>query len=223
MQLIYGYVRVSTKEQKEDRQIIAMEGCELTVDKIFTDKESGKDFERTQYKKMIKQIRSGDTIIIKSIDRLGRNYNEILEQWRYITKTKNTDIVVLDMPLLDTTRSKDLIGTLISDLVLQLLSYIAENERVNIKQRQAEGIEAAKNRGVRFGREQQYNPMDYINIYELTAKKKLSVKQAIEQMGVSESTYFRIKRKLKQLGLGDSEKLSQSILYDSFDLGEIFC
>jgi DNA invertase Pin-like site-specific DNA recombinase len=189
----YGYVRVSTKEQNEGRQLIAMNECAFDIDKIYIDKQSGKDFDRTEYKKMLKNLKRGDVIIIKSIDRLGRNYNEILEQWRKITKTKGADIAVLDMPLLDTTKSKDLLGTLISDLVLQLLSYVSENERVNIRQRQAEGIAAAKAKGVHFGRKPIYNPEDFVHIYKRAKNKEIQVKDAIAMMGVSEKTYRRLK------------------------------
>jgi DNA invertase Pin-like site-specific DNA recombinase len=192
--VIYGYIRVSTKEQNEDRQLIALSECALAIDKIYLDKQSGKDFNRTEYKKMMAKIRKGDIIVIKSIDRLGRNYNEILEQWRKITKTRGADVVVLDMPLLDTTQSKDLLGTLISDLVLELLSYVSENERVNIKQRQAEGIAAARAKGIKFGRERQYNPDDYLHIYKRVKYGKLKAKDAIKLMGVSESTYHRMKK-----------------------------
>lgn len=142
--MVYGYVRVSTKEQNEERQVIAMR--EFGVDHIYIDKQSGKDFERPQYQRLAHRIRNGDTLVIKSIDRLGRNYEEILAQWRIITKEKNTAIVVLDMPLLNTRQSKDLTGTLIADIVLQLLSYVAQTEREFIRQRQREGITAAKER-----------------------------------------------------------------------------
>jgi DNA invertase Pin-like site-specific DNA recombinase len=195
----YGYVRVSTKEQNEDRQLLAMSECGFKIDKIYTDKQSGKDFDRTEYKKMLKAVKRGDIIIIKSIDRLGRNYNEILEQWRKITKTKGADIAVLDMPLLDTTKSKDLIGTLISDLVLQLLSYVAENERVNIRQRQAEGIAAAKAKGIHLGRPVKYKAEDYMEIYEKFRHKEISQKQAMKEMGVCETTYYRIVHELKNM------------------------
>ncbi len=202
----YGYVRVSTKEQNEDRQLIALDECGIKIDKIYMDKQSGKDFDRTEYKKMIKRLKCGDVLVIKSIDRLGRNYEEILNQWREITKVKKADIIVLDMPILDTTQNKDLLGTLISDLVLQLLSYVAENERTNIRQRQAEGIAAAKAKGIKFGRRRRYNPLDYIEIYEKTAAKQLKVMEAAAIMGVSESTYHRMKREL--LALGIIKKLS---------------
>jgi DNA invertase Pin-like site-specific DNA recombinase len=196
--MVYGYVRVSTKEQNEDRQLIALKECGKSVDSIYVDKESGKDFNRKSYLKLIQKLKTGDVLVIKSIDRLGRNYSEIIEQWRIITKVKNADIIVLDMPILDTSANKDLLGTLISDLVLQLLSYVAQNERENIMQRQAEGIAAAKLRGVQFGRKRQYDPTDYIEIYEKTSNKELSAKKAAEIMGVSESTYYRIKRQLKK-------------------------
>ena len=190
--MIYAYARVSTKEQNEGRQLAAFSECGVKIDKIFIDKQSGKDFERDEYIKMTKLLAKNDVIVI--------NYNEILEQWRQITKIKNADIIVLDMPILDTTKNKDLLGTLISDLVLQLLSYIAENERVNIRQRQAEGIAAAKKNGVRFGRERIYDPLDYIEIYKKTELKQIKVRRAVEIMGVSESTYYRMKKELIMQG-----------------------
>lgn len=150
---VYGYVRVSTKEQNEDRQIIALREFPVDEKSIYTDKLSGKDFNRPCYRKLLRRLRKGDVLVIKSIDRLGRNYEEILEQWRIITKVKKADIVVLDMPLLDTrAKGRDLTGTFIADLVLQILSYVAETERENIRQRQREGIAAARMRGIRFGR-----------------------------------------------------------------------
>lgn len=149
---IFGYIRVSSRDQNEDRQLIALKELAIPEKNIFIDKQSGKDFKRPQYRKMIRRVRKDDLLYIKSIDRLGRNYAEILEQWRILTKDKGIDIVVLDMPLLDTRRGKDLMGTFLSDIVLQVLSFVAENERTNIRQRQAEGIAAAKARGVRFGR-----------------------------------------------------------------------
>ena len=148
----YGYARVSTKEQNEQRQIIALEEFGLNLRQIFIDKQSGKDFERANYQRLTRRLKEGDTLVVKSIDRLGRNYNEILEQWRIITKEKGAAIVVLDMPLLDTRKNRDLTGTLIADIVLQLLSYVAQTEREFIHQRQAEGIAVAKAQGVRFGR-----------------------------------------------------------------------
>lgn len=149
---IYGYVRVSSKEQNEDRQMIALREISVPAKNIFVDKRSGKDFERPQYQKLLRKIKKDDLLYIKSIDRLGRNYDEILHQWQILTKEKGVDIVVLDMPLLDTRRGKDLMGTFLSDIVLQVLSFVAENERTNIRLRQAEGIAAAKARGVKFGR-----------------------------------------------------------------------
>ena len=161
---VYGYIRVSTKEQNEDRQMIALREVGVPERNIYMDKQSGKDFNRPQYKKLLRRIKKDDLLYIKSIDRLGRNYEEILQQWRYLTKGKGIDIVVLDMPLLDTRRGKDLMGTFLSDIVLQVLSFVAENERTNIRQRQAEGIAAAKARGVRFGRPEKEIPADFEEI-----------------------------------------------------------
>ena len=149
---VYGYIRVSSKDQKEDRQQIALKEVDVERQNIYVDKQSGKDFNRPQYKKMLRKLKKDDLLYIKSIDRLGRNYEEILQQWWILTKEKGVDIVVLDMPLLDTRRGKDLMGTFLSDIVLQVLSFVAENERTNIKQRQAEGIAAAKAQGIKFGR-----------------------------------------------------------------------
>ncbi len=161
----YGYVRVSTREQNEDRQLIAMREMSVPEKNIFLDKQSGKDFERPQYKKLVRRMKKDDLLYIKSIDRLGRNYEEIQNQWRILTKDKGVDIVVLDMPLLDTRRGKDLMGTFLSDIVLQVLSFVAENERTSIRQRQAEGIAAAKARGVRFGRPPQPLPENFHSVY----------------------------------------------------------
>ena len=188
---IYGYVRVSSQEQNEDRQLIAMAESGVTRGNIFIDKQSGKDFERPNYKKLIKRLRLGDTLIIKSIDRLGRNYEEIQNQWRIITKEKKVDIVVIDMPLLDTRRDKNLLGTFISDLVLQLLSFISENERTTIRQRQAEGIAAAKKRGVRFGRPTKEAPPDFDEIIAKWQKKEMPLDEILRQYGMSESTFYR--------------------------------
>ena len=163
---IYGYVRVSTREQNEDRQLIALREVGVSDKNIFMDKQSGKDFERPQYKKLLRKMKKDDLLYIKSIDRLGRNYEEILQQWRIITKDKGVDIVVLDMPLLDTRRGKDLMGTFLSDIVLQVLSFVAENERTNIRQRQTEGIAAAKARGVRFGRPPRPLPDNFHAVYQ---------------------------------------------------------
>ena len=165
---IYGYVRVSTKEQNEDRQLIALRELRIPEKNIYMDKQSGKDFERPQYKKLIRKMKKDDILYIKSIDRLGRNYEEILEQWRILTKDKRIDIVVLDMPLLDTRRGKDLMGTFLSDIFLQVLSFVAENERTNIRQRQAEGIAAAKAKGVRFVRTPKPLPDNFEEVYGFT-------------------------------------------------------
>lgn len=197
--MIYGYVRVSTREQKEDRQLIAMEEYGVSRENIYLDKQSGKDFNRANYIKLVKKLKKGDVLVVKSIDRLGRNYNEIIEQWRQITKVKNADIVVIDMPILDTTQNKDLLGTLISDLVLQLLSYVAENERKNIKQRQAEGIAAAKLRGVKFGRPKKYKPEDYLELYERFERGEITQKQAMKIMGACQTTYYRVIREVKKM------------------------
>ncbi len=185
----YGYVRVSTKEQNEDRQIIALK--EFGVGRIYLDKQSGKDFERPNYKRMLRKLRSGDTVVIKSIDRLGRNYKEILEQWRIITKEKDCAVVVLDMPLLDTRQSRDLTGTLIADIVLQLLSYVAQTEREFIRQRQAEGIAAARAKGVKFGRTPMERPAAYEELKNLVLRRKLSARAAARQLGITHSTFLR--------------------------------
>ena len=188
---IYGYVRVSSQEQNEDRQLIAMAEAGVAHGNIFMDKQSGKDFERPNYKRLMKKLRPGDTLIIKSIDRLGRNYEEIQNQWRIITKEKKVDIVVIDMPLLDTRRDKNLLGTFISDLVLQLLSFISENERTTIRQRQAEGIAAARKRGVRFGRPTKEAPPDFDEIIAKWQKKEIPLDEILRQYGMSESTFYR--------------------------------
>ena len=188
---MYGYVRVSSQEQNEDRQLIAMAESGVARGNIFIDKQSGKDFERPNYKRLMKKLRPGDTLIIKSIDRLGRNYEEIQNQWRIITKEKKVDIVVIDMPLLDTRRDKNLLGTFISDLVLQLLSFISENERTTIRQRQAEGIAAAKKRGVRFGRPTKEAPPDFDELIAKWQKKEMPLDEILRQYGMSESTFYR--------------------------------
>ena len=162
---VYGYIRVSSREQNEERQLISLREVQVPEENTFIDKQSGKDFERPQYKRLLRKLKKDDLLYIKSIDRLGRNYGEILEQWRILTKEKSVDIVVLDMPLLDTRQGKDLMGTFLSDIVLQVLSFVAENERANIRQRQAEGIAAAKARGVRFGRPPKPLPDNYLSTY----------------------------------------------------------
>lgn len=169
---VYGYMRVSSRDQNEDRQLIAMQELKIPQSNIYLDKQSEKNFNRPQYKRLLRRLRRDDLLFIKSIDRLGRNYSEILEQWRVLTKEKGIDIVVLDMPLLDTRRGKDLMGTFLSDIVLQALSFVAENERTNIRQRQAEGIAAAKAKGVRFGRPPQPLPAEFYNAYMGMAQRK---------------------------------------------------
>ncbi len=185
----YGYVRVSTREQNEDRQVIALR--EYGVGKIYMDKQSGKDFNRPNYQKLMRKMKSGDTLVIKSIDRLGRNYDEILEQWRVITKEKQAYIVVLDMPLLNTKQNRDLTGTLIADIVLQLLSYVAQTEREFIRQRQAEGIAAAKEKGVKFGRAPMERPAEFENMKQQYLTQTVSARAAARQFGITHSTFLR--------------------------------
>ena len=188
--MIYGYIRVSTKDQNAARQFVAMESFGVDKRNMYTDKQSGRDFERTQYKRLMRKVKSGDTLVIKSIDRLGRNYEEILEQWRIITKEKQVAIVVLDMPLLDTRQSRDLTGTLIADIVLQLLSYVAQTEREFIRQRQAEGIAAAQAQGVRFGRKPLERPEQYSKVRDAWIQGKISARKAAEQLGVTHKTFL---------------------------------
>ena len=194
---IYGYVRVSTKEQNEDRQMIALRELAVPERNIFIDKQSGKDFERPQYKKLLRKMKKDDLLCIKSIDRLGRNYEEILAQWRILTKDKGIDIMVLDMPLLDTRRGKDLMGTFLSDIVLQVLSFVAENERINIRQRQAEGIAAAKARGVRFGRLPKPLPPNFRTVYQRWKHGEITGTAAAKECGMPLST-FRYRAKIYQ-------------------------
>ncbi len=186
---VYGYIRVSSRDQNEDRQLIALHELNILEKNIFMDKQSGKDFERPQYKKLVRRLKKDDLLYIKSIDRLGRNYGEILEQWRVLTKEKGIDIVVLDMPLLDTRRGKDLMGTFLSDIVLQVLSFVAENERTNIRQRQAEGIAAAKAKGVRFGRPPRPLPENYHDAYQRWKAGKITGTAAAKECGMPLSTF----------------------------------
>ena len=188
-QSIYGYIRVSSRDQNEDRQLIAMREIDVPEKSIYTDKQSGKDFERPQYKKLVRKLKRDDLLYIKSIDRLGRNYEEIQNQWRFLTKEKGVDICVIDMPLLDTRRGKDLVGTFLSDIVLQVLSFVAENERVNIRQRQAEGIAAAKARGVRFGRPPRPLPENYHSAYQRWKAGKITGTAAARECGMPLSTF----------------------------------
>ncbi len=187
---LYGYVRVSTREQREDRQVIALEQQGVPPKQIYVEKQSGKDFNRPVYQRLLRKIKPGDILLIKSIDRLGRNYEEILEQWRRLTKEKQVDILVLDMPLLDTRKGKDLIGSLISDIVLQLLSYVAQTEREFIRQRQAEGIAAARARGVQFGRKPMKKPKEYEQLYNLWQNGQISARGAASRLGVCHKTFL---------------------------------
>lgn len=193
----YGYIRVSTREQNEDRQRIALNAVGIGEEQTYLDKQSGKDFARPQYRRLLKKLRAGDLVYVKSIDRLGRNYREILEQWRLITQEKGADICVLDMPLLDTRRGKDLLGTFLSDIVLQLLSFVAENERTNIRQRQAEGIAAAKARGVRFGRPEKPLPDDFPALIRDWERGKLSTETVLTRCSISAATFYRRLRELR--------------------------
>lgn len=187
----YGYIRVSTKEQNEERQVIAMKQFGVKVCHIFIDKQSGKDFNRPEYKRLIRKLRSGDTLVVKSIDRLGRNYDEIIEQWRIITKEIKAAIVVLDMPLLDTRQGRDLTSTLIADIVLQLLSYVAQTEREFIRQRQKEGIAAAKAKGIRFGRKAMERPAGFDECLREWRRGILSARGASKRLGVSHKTFLK--------------------------------
>ena len=187
--MVYGYVRVSAKDQNEDRQIIAMREVGVSEKNIYMDKQSGKDFKRKQYKRLVRKMKKDDLLYIKSIDRLGRNYEEIIKQWRYLTKEKRIDIIVLDMPLLDTRRGKDLMGTFLSDIVLQVLSFVAENERSNIRQRQAEGIAAAKARGVKFGRPPKPLPENFHTVYQRWKKGKITGTRAAEECNMPITTF----------------------------------
>lgn len=196
---IYGYLRVSSSEQNEDRQRIALKEKGVSEKRIFMDKQSGKDFERPSYKHMVRCMKKDDLLYIKSIDRLGRDYEEILEQWRLLTKEKGIDIVVIDMPLLDTRRGKDLMGAFLSDIVLQVLSFVAENERTNIRQRQAEGIAAAKARGVKFGRPEIPYPDNFEEIHSAWRNKKITLRQAAAACGMPDGTFYGKARKFENL------------------------
>lgn len=188
---IYGYVRVSSTDQNEDRQLIALREKKVPDNNIFIDKQSGKNFDRPHYKRLIEKLKQGDLLYILSIDRLGRNYEEIQNQWRILTKEKGVDIYVIDMPLLDTRHGKDLLGTFIADLVLQILSFVAQSERENIKKRQAQGIAAAKARGVKFGRPKKEIPKDFGKIIENWKNKKISFQEVLMQCNMSEATFYR--------------------------------
>lgn len=191
----YGYVRISSKDQNEERQLIAMRNYNIKKENIYVDKISGRSFERPEYKKLIKKLKKGDILVVKSIDRLGRNYKEIIEQWRLLTKERGVEAIVLDMPLLDTTKCKDLLGTLIADLVLQLLSYVSEYECETIRQRQMEGILAAKARGVRFGRAPKNLPDNFESLYHMWKDKMITAEELAFSCNMSRSGLFK---KLKQ-------------------------
>lgn len=188
---VYGYVRVSTKDQNEARQVIAMHEFGVAEQNVFVEKQSGKDFNRPQYRRLFRKLKAGDTLVIKSIDRLGRNYDEIIEQWRLITKEKQAAIVVLDMPLLDTRKGRDLTGTLIADIVLQLLSYVAQTEREFIRRRQAEGIAAAKAKGVRFGVKPKEKPDDFDEYCEQWQRGEISARAAAKALNVTHPTFLK--------------------------------
>lgn len=197
-QKVYGYVRCSSKEQNTDRQIIALKDVGVPEEQIYVDKQSGKNFDRPQYKRLLRKLDNNSVLFVKSIDRLGRNYTELNEQWRIITKEKGADIVVVDMPLLDTRKEKSLLGTFISDIVLALLSYVAENERINIRQRQAEGIAAAKARGVKFGRPSNPLPENFYDVHRQWREKRLTLKQAAKACSLPESTFYDKARALEK-------------------------
>jgi DNA invertase Pin-like site-specific DNA recombinase len=196
---VYGYVRVSSSDQNTDRQIDAMNEIKIPDIRIYADKQSGKDFDRPEYKALLKKLKPGDLIYIKSIDRLGRNYDEIQNQWRILTKERGADIAVIDMPLLDTRNGKDLVGTFLSDIVLQILSFVAQNERENIRKRQSEGIAAAKARGVRFGRPVKNPPENFRELVHAWERGKLTLEDILERTGLKESTFYRRLRELRLL------------------------
>ena len=211
--MIYGYVRVSSSDQNEDRQLIEMEGLTIPIQNVFIDKQSGKDFNRPQYIKLLETLKKGDLLYVKSIDRLGRNYKEILEQWQMLTKEMEVDVVVIDMPLLDTRTAKDLLGTFIADLVLQVLSFVAQNERENIKKRQEEGIRAAKLRGVKFGRPTIPVPENFELLIEQWEHGEISADYVAQESKMSESTFYR---RLKELRKKAKQKsLPKGTLFDS--------
>lgn len=196
---VYGYIRVSSRDQNEDRQLVALKEVGVSEKSIYLDKQSGKDFNRPQYKKLLRKLKKDDLLYIKSIDRLGRNYEEILQQWHVLTKEKGIDIVVLDMPLLDTRRGKDLMGTFLSDIVLQVLSFVAENKRTNIRQRQAEGIAAAKARGVKFGRPPLPLPDNFYEVHKEWRTKKITLKQAANACNMPVGTFYGKARKFENV------------------------
>lgn len=196
---MYGYVRVSSKDQCEARQVLALREFKVPERNIYMDKMSGKDFNRPQYRRMVRKLKAGDVLVVKSIDRLGRNYEEILEQWRMLTKKKEVDVVVLDMPLLDTRMSGgNLTGVFVADLVLQILSYVAQTERKNIRQRQREGIAAAKQRGVKFGRPKKQVPEEFARLREKWMQKEVSSREATKRLGISQDTFLRWSKNMSE-------------------------
>ena len=196
---MYGYVRVSSKDQCEARQVLALREFKVPERNIYMDKMSGKDFNRPQYRRMVRKLKAGDVLVVKSIDRLGRNYEEILEQWRMLTKKKEVDVVVLDMPLLDTRMSDgNLTGVFVADLVLQILSYVAQTERENIRQRQMEGIAAAKQRGVKFGRPKKQVPEEFARLREKWMQKEVSSREAAKRLGISQDTFLRWSKNMSE-------------------------
>ena len=213
MGTIYGYARVSSTDQNCDRQLLALRELSVPEHHIYLDRQSGKDFNRPQYRRLIRRLQAGDVLYILSIDRLGRNYEEIQEQWRYLTREIGADIRVIDMPLLDTRKGKDLMGTFIADLVLQILSFVAQSERENIKRRQAQGIAAAKSRGVRFGRPAREPPEDFAAIVADWEAKNLPFREALRRSGLSESTFYR--RLREQRSAADKKALSKGTPFDS--------
>ena len=205
---VYGYVRVSSKEQHEDRQLKALDQFGVPSRGIFIDKQSGKDFERPRYKVLLKRLKKGDILVISSIDRLGRNYTEVQEQWRILTESKKVDIVVLDMPLLDTRKgSGDLTGKFIADLVLQILAYVSEIERNNIRSRQREGIESAKQRGVVFGRPRKNLPDNFEDIVSQWRNREISMEEALEVTGLGRTSFYRAMKEVERNGVGYEQNL----------------
>ena len=197
---MYGYARVSSKDQNLNRQLDALSAVGVSEESVFVDYLSGRNFDRPGYQSLVERLQPGDVLVVKSIDRLGRNYDEILGQWRLLTKQRSIDIVVLDMPLLDTRQGRDLMGTFIADLVLQILSFVAQNERENIKKRQAEGIAAAKARGVKFGRPPAVLPENFHAVHKKWRDKKITLRQAAEACGMPEGTFYARARKFEEGG-----------------------
>lgn len=203
---IYGYVRVSARDQNEDRQLLEMRRLKIEEKNIYIDKQSGKDFDRPKYKMLLKKLKPTDLLYILSIDRLGRNYEEIQQQWRVLTKDIGIDICVIDMPLLDTRGGKDLMGTFIADLVLQILSFVAQSERENIKKRQSEGIAAAKARGVKFGRPEREIPPNFNEVYSLWDSKIITIREAAHRCGMPPGTFYGKARKIKKSAESSTDK-----------------